>query len=119
VDWGTNLGTSRGTVITGNASANVKGTWVQLSAAADFTTKWLLVALTVAGSARNISLDIGVGSAANEQVVVPDLYSGMGGLGGNFGPFPLSIVAGKRVSARIASSNGGGDTVPVIVYGGG
>jgi hypothetical protein len=116
IDWGTNLGTSRGTTVT-SGSANVKGAWAQLTAAADFTTKWLMAAYSVGGGARNIALDIGVGAGGSEVVVVPDLYSAMGNLGGVWGPFPMSIVGGKRVSARFASSTAS-DTMPVQVYGG-
>ncbi len=111
--WGAATGDSGGTSIDPGGSAGTKGSWVQLVASSAFPVRQLLVA---AGGQANLSrtnctntVDIGIGSAGNEQVIVPNLTYWMDAnadhvLPGLYGPLPVMIPAGTRVAARTKSS---------------
>lgn len=106
-DWGADLTTSHGTTITANAAANVKGAYTQLVAATEFTTKWLCICIEPNNTPRNFSIDLSIGAAASEQVIIPDLLTTNNSLGYRVGPFPFSIPGGSRIAARCACSTGG------------
>lgn len=98
-----------GTVVPGPASTNTKGSWTQLIAATAHRASWVLVQIVPnSGGADNYLVDIGIGAAGSEVVIIPNLMflRGLGGAGTvpNFGVsyiFPLSIPAGSRLSARL------------------
>lgn len=102
-DWGANLAASQGTSVVSSGSVDTKGAWVQLIAASAFTTKWIIVAMQATGGARNFAVDIGVGGAGAEQVVLPNLYHANAALGLWYS-LPFSIPGGSRVAARAACS---------------
>jgi hypothetical protein len=88
---------------------------VQLIASATTDIAWLLVSgQTVTTGGSTFALDIGVGSAGNEVVVVTNLnYSYPGGL--RFF-FPCTIPSGSRIAARL-SSNTGADNLYLVLHG--
>lgn len=113
IDWGTNLAGSNGTSFTtGNAT---KGAWTQLVAASDFTTKWLMIEIEENTAPVDIAIDIGVGAAAAEQVIIPNLHFTAENLGLTFGPFPFTIPGGSRISVRGQAAGG---TCLAILHGG-
>lgn len=117
-----NAASSRGISVLSSATANTKGAYVQLIAATAFETTWVNIEIFGAETSRWI-VDIAVGAAASEQIVIPDLCQMIqarndGGMA--FYQFPLNIPLGSRVAARCASF-GTSNTVYVAIhlYGGG
>ena len=97
----------RGTALTYGGALNTKGAWVQLvaSTARDSQGFWVYV-WPDTGATGFTSVDIGIGAAASETVIAPDLFHGKQTL--NCGMtrifIPLSIPAGTRVAARAQTS---------------
>lgn len=107
-----------GTVLTSAGSANTKGAWVELTASLSGDAYLLEIEMVNAsiGGAIRIAVDIGIGAAASEVVLIPDLF-----ISGQFNRLrnanivvPVSIPAGTRIAARCASS-GTSKTVAVNV----
>ena len=99
---------SRGVVLTANASANTKGTAVELVASTEFDANWAFITLTDASGGTSFLVDVMIG-AATEQVIIPDLYMRSRAAGGG-GPsflFPIFIPRASRLTARCQASTGG------------
>lgn len=98
--------TSTGTVVTSGA-ANTKGSWAQLTASTPFAASGIMVAVNWdAGGVHTNLIDIGVGGAGSETVLIPDLH-----FTNSFNVaypfvvmFPVTVPAGVRVAARYACS---------------
>lgn len=94
--------------VTGDGVAHTKGAWSQIvaSTSADCTLLDVLVTSDTFASATDTStlLDIGVGAAASEVVVIPDIpigyFQATAGVMLLY-RFPVSIAAGSRVAARL------------------
>jgi hypothetical protein len=114
--------TSSGTLVTPGA-ANVKGSWVQLSAAAPFEVAGLGLDVQ-AITAGDYLIDIGIGAAAAETVLVADILLSTVGIAEGFNhqfiPLPIGITVGTRVAARAQCSTGA-NVLPVVLalYGAG
>lgn len=118
VDWGTDLSGSRGTQLTAAGGSNVKAAWTQIVASTPFTTRWLMIAFQGVRSPVDYAIDIGVGASSAEVVLFPNLHYTIECLGQNVGPFPYTIPAGTRLSAR-HQDNGGGNPGPCVqIFGG-
>lgn len=97
-----------GTTITASATPHTKGSWTQLVANTGARSLGILVQLdNTAGSNTNTSmlLDIGMGAAGAEQVIIPDLAAGFilpqaTSAALRTYVFPLFIPAGVRLAAR-------------------
>lgn len=100
-DWGT-VQSSGKTVVAGG-TAHTKGSYVQLVAATEFTTSWLMLMFRWLDTNRNFAIDIAVGAAASEQIIIPNFYSFVGNAFNLLIPF--TIPAGSRIAARCASQN--------------
>jgi hypothetical protein len=104
----TSTTSSAGVTVTASATAHTKGGWSQLVANTGARSLGILIALdntAVANTATSMLLDIGIGGAGSEQVLIPDLAAGyvLGEAVSNtfcayF--FPLFIPAGSRLAAR-------------------
>jgi hypothetical protein len=120
-DWGSTLlsaqraanagsvtSTSTGTTITNSGTAHTKGPWVQLLASAPFSASFLLIT-GAPSTAFSITIDIGIGPAASEYVLVPNLHF-FGLTAGSITcfSFPTSIDLGQRVAARMQNGSAGG-----------
>lgn len=97
------------TTAVGSGTANTKGTWVEVVSATTVDIYGLLVSVTQTNTAAANSsalLDIGVGAAASEVVVVPNLA--VGWRSSNTTGFatcpvyrlPLFIPSGSRIAVR-------------------
>lgn len=109
--------TSTGTLITGSGSTFTKSAWAQLTASTASDLDWLLVSAestTTGGTA--FAIDVGIGGAGSETVILANLnYSDpVGGANNYF--LPVSIPAGTRVAARMSSGNAG-DTFRILLHG--
>lgn len=127
-DAGGVTGTSQGTIVNPSASANTKGSWVQLIASTAADAVWMMVQWSFyqdVGSSA--ALDIGVGGSGSEQVLVSNLISSNSAINGfdqnqQVYSFPCQIPAGTRIAARTqvsaASDTGGNNLVNVTLYDG-
>lgn len=105
----TRVGAAQGTVITPGTSA--KGAWTEVIASTNAETVGIYINFnsgSTSAAVRRILADIGVGSAGNEIVVVPDLLAGGAGSyatnGGKSYYFPIRIPAGSRIAVRARSN---------------
>ncbi len=108
VSFGADTSDSGGTQVDPGGTANTKGAWAELTASLTIDAKSLLVMIGNRGNTirndENYLLDIGVGGAGSEVVVVPDLHFIGPGTGDQLHPrahlVPCNIPAGSRVAAR-------------------
>ena len=113
----------KGTTITADASANTKGAWVELLSAAGNTygSDTIYVVISNLGTGNNnFLLDIGIGAAASEVVIAPNLYAHTTGVTASPGSlntyyFPIKINKGERISARVQSDTGGESSEVLII----
>lgn len=106
-NYGASTATSLGTQIDPGAVLNTKGNWVQLVASTTYDLAALQIIADHQGAMTlsNILLDIGVGAAASEQIIIPNVQfsSNSGGIMlFNSAPplFHTRIPAGSRIAAR-------------------
>lgn len=92
------------TNVTASGTVNTKGSWVQLVASTAFHSTAVGLQFKTPGTASNQLLDIGVGAASSETVLIPDVLVGMPANVGYWLWFPVGIPAGTRVAARVQSS---------------
>jgi hypothetical protein len=115
-----------GTTVSNPAGGpNVKDTtWTQLIASTAFDTQLVVVTLhssAVTNTNTSCLIDIGIGAASSESVVIPDL---LGGYAGSISLargyiFPLRIPSGSRLSARAASVQTTNSTIVLVQLFGG
>lgn len=101
-----------------NASANVKGSWSTLGGGTSFAYEGITIYAFSNTAAANFMIDIGIGSAGNEFVLVPDLYyaAAKAAEEHNLAIFvPVHVPSGAQLSVRIAASTGGTDCDVVVV----
>lgn len=116
--------TSRGLTLTAPGSLNVKGAWTEIVA----STAAIIAALAVTpqgagGTTMNgsgVLIDLAVGAAASEAVVVSDIYL-LGSASEFYVPlspktYGVNIPAGSRISARYQRAHAG-NAVDLILTG--
>ena len=94
------------------ASANTKGSWVQLTASAPFASAGFFVGFGNGDASTDLLVDIGVGAAGSEQVVVSNILVSIGsGFASSATDvfFPLAVAEGQRLAARCQASAANGD----------
>ena len=100
-------GTTAGTAVDAGAAANTLSGWTQLSASLPRPISELYIMNSPAALTGNTSsyglVDIGVGPAASETVVIPTVHFRIVS-GGNtntlLGPYPVDIPVGARLAIR-------------------
>jgi len=101
--------TSRGVTVDPGATANTKGAWAEIDAAAGESVDAIYVMVgqnadVTRTAVASALLDIGMGTASNEFVMLPDLSmywtTTLDGPQINIGPIPCYIPLGSRVVAR-------------------
>lgn len=108
--WPTVAAGTYSTTVTSSASTHTKGSWAQVAAATTFDAV-LDTLVFGAGDAQLYLVDVGIGAAASEQIVLPDLMCGHGTSASTDMPSwrrlhcGLLIPAGTRLVGR-CSSNG-------------
>jgi hypothetical protein len=109
--YGVDAATSRGTAVDPGATANTKGSWVQITASTARAHAGLAVAATTQGNAARSDsrwlVDIGVGAGGSEQVLIPNLVF-FGSTAEVLIPgltqfFPVAVPAGSRLAIRAQS----------------
>lgn len=115
---------SAGTSVAAHTTANAKGTtWTTLISSTVGPSYGVFVRVQnvhVSATIANYLLDIGIGAAGSEILVLPDLGCGAAAqhttaVGGKEFFFPIYIPAGVRVSAR-AAANLASDTALVQIW---
>jgi len=111
--YGANTADSGGTEIDPGASANTKGAYVQIDGAISNPIKNMIVAVSPSGSNGQLTtagwlIDVAVGAAASEQVVISNLFVMTNGVHDTInppllGPFPVNIPSGSRIAVRAQS----------------
>lgn len=94
------------TTVTASATAHTKGAWVEAVASTTEQTVALLVALATTTNLSNTDtstlLDVGIGAAGSEVVVVADLQVGWKSAQQSW-MLPLAVPAGARIALRCQS----------------
>ncbi len=109
---GTSLATTRLTAVDPGAVAHTDSAAVQLIAATTFPYSWVIVtvgkgASTIAVAGQVGLVDILIGAAAAEKVLIPDLFYKMDTSADRSSlvyHLPISVPSGSRLSARVRSA---------------
>lgn len=114
--YGAVTATTTATVLTSDAVADTKGAYVQLSAATDFAASGIRVFINKTSLPDDFMIDIAIGAAASEQVIIPDLHFGQNRAANAAHSIfiPIRIPAGVRLSAR-CQDTAGSNTIAVMV----
>lgn len=97
---GADTAASRGTTLTAAGAAHTKGAYVELAAATGFDASLVAVTLSPGTSHTPYLVDVAVGAAGSEQVIVPDLTLCSRVGSAVVYEFPIHVPAGSRLSAR-------------------
>ena len=114
--------TNPGVNVTSSATIHTKGAWSTLIAATGYDSEWLHVMIGSTGSGTTLTdtlVDIGIGAASAEQVLIPDILAGYVGQAvsaqGRGLVLPIRIPKGSRLSAR-AQSIQASKVIPVLIW---
>lgn len=91
---------------TPNATAHAKGAWAQVVSALEEDVSAIVLrgnGASTSGAGRSYAIDIGIGAASSEQVILEGFDIGQSA-SNPFWIIPVSIPAGTRVAARAQSS---------------
>ena len=100
------LSNMTGTYCTDGA-ANVKGAWEEYIASTTFNATQLIFVQTYYGTTASFLLDVGIGSAGSEVVLIPDIHvSAVYGRNSWVYIFPVTVPAGSRLAVRGQDSVG-------------
>lgn len=126
--YGANTATSGGVSVDSGGTANTKGSYSQITASTNAPMTGLILAIgnqhNTVRSSQSWLLDVAIGGAGSEQIVLPNLAFNASTSPDivtpqTYGPLPLSIPAGSRIAAR--SQSDGIDATDrlfdVVVYG--
>lgn len=111
------------TTVTTSGSNNTKGSWVELESSTDYAVHgfYLIVDATArAANQQRILLDVGIGGAGSETVLVPNLMFSTGDIidraqGGHYVYIPMYIPVGTRVSTRAQVNTSAARTARVAI----
>lgn len=113
-----------GTSVTAAGSAHTKGSYTTLIASTGYAAFGIMVCVGNVGTAASTNtrtlVDIAIGAASSEVVIIPNLLAGQAGASNSASSepnvyfFPITIPAGVRISAR-SQSLAASDTVHVQV----
>lgn len=104
--------------VTLTSGAGVKGAWVQLDASVANKTVALIIAFRAANTTNPYFIDIGVGAAAAEVIVIADLmYDQISAVGLDMKIYRVvvEIPAGSRLAARVQATLNT-DTIAIYVW---
>ena len=120
--------TSRGTAIDAGATANTKSGWVELNSSVSTDVDALYASIGFNGDTGRTAnatalMDLGIGSAGNEYVIVPNLFirwtTTTDGPMQIIGTLPVPVKNATRLVARLACSDAtaGDRTLDLAVHG--
>jgi hypothetical protein len=97
---------SRLMAVTANATADTKGSWSEFIASTTNTTYWLSLQSLSNSNDQSFLVDIGVGAASSEVVVIENIPIWCNGNKAESILIPLTIASGSRIAARCQCSTG-------------
>ncbi len=101
---GADSGNVSGTFVQSGA-ANTKGSWTQLIASTAYEAAALVLQLIgFASTVRRNAIDIGIGGAGSEKILVPDLFINGGNNAVGFVWIPMNVPKGSRISMRFQNT---------------
>jgi len=103
--------------INASATVNVKGSWVQLIGATAFESSWVIVNIVATSTITRYMVDVGIGAAGAEQVLIANIITGGGSttvVGATFN-LPLAIPAGSRIAVRSQAGSASASTRAQII----
>jgi hypothetical protein len=116
-----------GTPVTPSPTANTKGSYAQLVASSARDYIGFLASVDYQNGATTNALswliDIAIGGAGNEQIIVPNKYMQSISIAGSsvptptFGPFFIPIPAGTRIAARCQAGGASAAALGLSLYG--
>lgn len=115
---------SEGTTVTASGTTHTKGSYAQLIASTGANAIGITLAIHnvgVASTNARMLVDIAIGGAGSEQIIIPNLMAGNAAAwnassnGGCVYHFPIFIPAGSRISARCQASTAS-DTCNVVAW---
>jgi len=127
---GADTSNSSGQLVNPGTTANTKGAYTEITSSLEMDCKWinLFLARLVGGTEDDNSwlVDIAIGAAGNEEIILPDLYMFLNRFGNSYyynrhwGPrvfeMPFSIPVGTRIAARAQSTTIVTDTRNIYVH---
>ena len=115
---GAATGTSRGTALTANASANTKGTYVDIGGATAFDYELLQLFVYQGVVVADFTVDLALSDGANRWIIAQDLRyaASFAGLENSKWILPLHVPKGSQLSARVQCSTGG-SAVDILLHG--
>jgi hypothetical protein len=104
-------GSTYKTQVLAGGSAHTKGSWYQLAASTPFAFDWIEVHIQTSSGSQTALVDIGIGGAGSEVVLIPNLLieSQSAYLYHVNYRLPIAVPAGSRISARCQSNLGSAD----------
>jgi len=104
---GMTFASSQGTLLTANASANVKGVWAQIVAATPVDAHSIVV--IIAHSSGDQMIDVAIGPEGQEGIIAPNLMASnqTNQSGRTVYYLPIQIPKGSRLAGRNQSTTGG------------
>lgn len=111
-----------GTEIDPGATANTKGSWVEVTAATGINLQKLIIRMSAGAnsalSGYNFLFDVAIGAMASEQIIIQDMVMSSISADDQISPeifyMPCSVPAGSRLSVRAQCS--GTDVLDRIFY---
>ena len=87
-------------------SANTKGSWAEVEASLSHNIEYFTINPRLSTAGRTMAIDIGVGAAGSEKVLVADLFYTSGNAGPvSAGILPIRASKGQRLAVRFQSNN--------------
>jgi hypothetical protein len=111
--YGAATGDSGGIQVDPGGTVDTKGSYSEIVSSTSNPIRQIIVVLgdqnNAAMTTAFFHLDIAVGAAGSEKILIPDLFFGAGTTTDGhvpavFGPFPVAILAGTRIAARARCS---------------
>lgn len=97
-------GSSVGTTLTAAGSTNTKGSYTQLVASTGRDAHWLIIQGRSSLNGTSFLLDLAIGGAGSEQIIVADLLM-QGPRSGITICLPVYVPGGSRLAARVQSNS--------------
>jgi hypothetical protein len=120
--YGVDAASSVGALVTAHATTHTKGSYTELTSATAFAAQGVIICVGGFNTSASILVDIAIGAASSEYVIIPNLLvraEGAKQITGQFF-FPVAIPSGVRLSARCQSAPGGvGLRISATICGGG
>jgi hypothetical protein len=92
--------------VTASASLHTKGSWVTMLDPIPYDTDWIAISMNGVGISATLTdalVDIGVGAAGAERVIIPNLLAGWSNNIVRCMTIPLRVPKGTRITARAQS----------------